>query len=143
LAGVGRESKVQNEISAREQDAERLEEAIKRKIDAIFDQEILDNRFVRSSSEEASGGRTPIESRELVAQLKNFHASLMEERHQLKALLDELDSQDTLQPVVQEGPRPELAEMVSTLKKVGGRVEPVLDRLLALTNQMLDDVSAR
>lgn len=143
MAGVGRESEVQDENSARDQDAERLEEAIKKKIDAIFDQEILDNRFVRSSPEKASGGRTAIESRELVAQLKNFHASLMEERHQLKALMDELDSQDTLQPVVQEGPRPDLAEMVSTIKRVGGRLGPVLDRLLALTNQMLDDVAAR
>ena len=143
MAGVGRESEVQDENSARDQDAERLEQAIKKKIDAIFDQEILDNRFVRSSQEKASGGRTAIESRELVAQLKNFHASLMEERHQLKALMDELDSQAALQPVVQEGPPPDLAEMVSTIKRVGGRVGPVLDRLLALTNQMLDAVAAR
>lgn len=143
MAGVGRESEVQDEISAREQDAERLEEAIKKKIDAIFDQEILDNRFVRSSSEEVSGGRTAIELKELVAQLTNFHASLMEQRHQLKALMDGLDSQDTRQPVVQESPRPDLSKMVSTIKKVGGKVGPVLDRILALTNQMLDDVSAK
>ena len=134
---------MQDEILAREQDAERLEEAIKKKIDAIFDQEISDNRFVRSSSEEASGGRTAIESRELVAQLQNFHSSLMEQRHQLKALLAGLESQDILQPVVQEGQRPDLSEMVTTIRKVGGGVVPVLERLLALTNQMLDDVSTR
>lgn len=142
MAGVGRENEVQDEISAREQDAEKLEEAIKKKIDAIFKQEILDNRFVRSTSEKACGDRTAIETRQLVAQLKNFHVSLMEQRHQLKALMDELDSQDALPPVAQEGPPPDLSEMVSTIKRVGGRVGPVLDRLVALTNRMLDDISA-
>ena len=134
---------MQDQISAREKDLEKLEETIKKKIDAIFDQEISDNRFVRSASEEASGGRAAIESKELVVQLTNFHVTLMEQRHQLKALMDGLDSQDIRQPVDQEGPRPDLSEMVSTIKKVGGKVGPVLDRILALTNQMLDDVSAK
>jgi neutral trehalase len=131
---------VDEQVFSKKKDVESLEKTIREKIDAIFEQKISDNRFVRSSSE--SVPTTP-DMRRFTEQLKSFRNSLSSQRQELKTLIDQIRSVENLRGVSPGGNENEQLEMVETILQVGREVGPVLDKLLTLTHRMLDDVSAK
>lgn len=109
-----------------------LERAIKVKIDAIFDAEIEGHRFIRQPVRNDDGLFT-----ELVEQLHHLQSTLTIERHNLKGLMDALPYPGDLNQVNLEVTRRKMLEMVEHIRRVGRNVGPVLDRLLALSQELL------
>ena len=136
-------SVVDEQIFSTGQDLESLEQEIKRKIDAIFAQQISESRFVRSSFENVEGGHATVDMRQLVAHLESFRDSLIDRRQELRTVIEQIRSLENLHPLKAERPLNEQVEMVQTIQKVGSEVGPVLDRLLSLTQRMLDDLSTK
>lgn len=143
MAGVGRESKVQDEISARNRDAERLEEAIIKRIDAIFDHEVPENRFVRSSSEGEQKSSAIAVTGAFVGQLESFLDSISDQGRELKVIMERLPSAGDLDRIKREALVREVDGLVDAIQKVGRSAGAVLEQVLGLTRQMLENLTPR
>jgi hypothetical protein len=118
-------------------ESERLEREIRERIDAIFEQESTEQQFIREASVEVQAGSPKYEPGELLEGLKRFHDLLAEERSTLKALLHLLPQPGVLEKGNPEETRREIMELVGAIRRVGSNVGPTLDRLLRLTERML------
>ena len=118
-------------------EAERLEREIREKIDTIFEQESPEHRFIREASGEVKVGSPKPEAGELLEELKSFYDLVAEERSTLKALLHLLPQPGDLEAGNPEETRREIMELVADVRRVGRNVGPTLDRLLRLTERML------
>lgn len=143
MAGVGRESKVQDEISVRNRDAERLEEAIIKRIDAIFDHEVPENRFVRSSSEGEQKNSAIAVTGVFVGQLESFLDSISDQGRELKVIMERLPSAGDLDRIKREALVREVDGLVDAIQKVGRSAGAVLEQVLGLTRQMLENLTPR
>jgi hypothetical protein len=122
-------------------EAEQLEREIREKIDAIFEQESTEYRFIRETSGEAKATSPKSEAGELVEELKSFYDLVTDERATLKALLHLLPQPGDLQEGNSEQTRREIMELVVDIRRVGRNVGPTLDRLLRLAERMLQTTS--
>jgi hypothetical protein len=122
-------------------EAEQLEREIREKIDAIFEQESTEYRFIRETSGEAKATSPKSEAGELVEELKSFYDLVADERATLKALLHLLPQPGDLQERNPEQARREIMELVVDIRRVGRNVGPTLDRLLRLAERMLQTTS--
>jgi hypothetical protein len=121
-------------------EAERLEREIREKIDAIFEQERTEYKFIREASVEVKASSGKSEAGELVEELKSFYDLVAEERSTLKALLHLLPQPGDPQEGNPEETRREIMELVTDIRRVGRNVGPTLDRLLRLTERMLQTI---
>ena len=118
-------------------EAERLEREIREKIDTIFEQESTEHEFIRQAWREVKAGSPKPELGELLEELTSFHDLVAEERSTLKALLHLLPQSVDLQERNPEEARREIIELTADIRRVGRNVGPTLDRLLRLTERML------
>jgi hypothetical protein len=81
------------------------------------------------------------EAGELLDELKAFYDLVADERSTLKALLHLLPQPADLQEGNPEQARREIMELVADIRRVGRNVGPTLDRLLRLTERMLQATS--
>lgn len=122
-------------------EAERLERQIREKIDAIFEQESTEPEFIPDASGEVSASLPKSEAGELLEELKSFYDLVADERSTLKALLHLLPQPADVQEGNPEQTRREIMELVADIRRVGSNVGPTLDRLLRLTERMLQGTS--
>ena len=118
-------------------EAERLEREIREKIDAIFEQESTEHKFIREASGEVKAGSPKPELGNLLEELKSFYDLVADERSTLKALLHLLPQPGDLREGNPEETRREIMELVADIRRVGRNVGPTLDRVLRLTERML------
>ena len=118
-------------------EAERLEREIREKIDAIFEQESTEHKFIREASGEVKAGSLKPELGNLLEELKSFYDLVADERSTLKALLHLLPQPGDLREGNPEETRREIMELVADIRRVGRNVGPTLDRVLRLTERML------
>jgi len=118
-------------------EAERVEREIREKIDAIFEQENTDYTFIREASGEVKASSPNSDAGELLAELKSFYDLLAEERSTLKALLHLLPQPGDLQEGNPEEIRRKIMELIADIRRIGRNVGPTLDRLLRLTERIL------
>ena len=118
-------------------EAERLEREIRKKIDTIFEQESTEYEFIHKASGEVNSSFPNSEAGEFLEELKSFYDLVGEERSTLKALLHLLPQPADLQEGNPEQTRREIKELVADIRRVGRNVGPSLDRLLRLTERML------
>ena len=110
---------------------------IREKIDAIFEQESTDYKVIREASGEVKASSPQSEVSELLEELKSFYDLAAEERSTLKALLHLLPQTGDLQEGNTEETRRQIMELIADIRRVGRNVGPTLDRLLRLTERML------
>lgn len=122
-------------------EAELIEREIREKIDAIFEQDIAEQRFFRESSGEVKAGSARSALEELLAELKSFYDLVTEERSTLKALLHLLPNPGEVHDLSPDEARRDLLELAEDIRRVGKNVGPILDRLLRLTEQILQTTS--
>ena len=126
-----------------EQDIQRLEKAIIERIDAIFDHEVPENRFVRSSSEGEQKNSAVAGINEIVGQLESFLDSIADQRRELKVLMDRLPSAGDLDRIKREALVREVDGLVDAIQQVGRSAGTVLEQVLGLTRQMLENITPR
>lgn len=122
-------------------EAERLEREIREKIDAIFEQESTDYKFIHEASGEVKASSPKSEVGELLEEFKSFYDLAAEERSTLKALLHLLPQPGDLRGENPEETRRQIMELIADIRRVGRNVGPTLDRLLRLTGRMLQTTS--
>ena len=126
-------------------EAERLEREIREKIDAIFEQERTEYKeqerteykFIREAPGEVKASSGKSDAGELLEELKLFYDLVAEERSTLKALLHLLPQPGDPREGNPDETRREIMDLVADIRRVGRNVGPTLDRLLRLTERML------
>ena len=126
-----------------EQDIERLEKAIIKRIDAIFDHEVPENRFVRSASEEEQKSSATEVTGEFVGQLESFLDSISDQGRELKVIMDRLPSTRDPDRIKREGLVREVDSLVDDIQQVGRSAGTALEQVLGLTRQMLENIIPR
>lgn len=126
-----------------EQDIERLEQAIIKKIDAIFDHEVPENRFVRSSSEGEQRNSAVAVTGEFVGQLKSFLDNISAQGSELKVIMERLPSARDLDRIKREALIREVHGLVDEVQRVGRNAGAVLEQVLGLTRQLLEKITPR
>jgi hypothetical protein len=121
-------------------EAERLEREIREKIDAIFEQERTDYKFIREASAEVKTSSAKPEAGDLLEELRSFHDLVADERSTLKALLHLLPQPGDPQEGNPEETRRQIMELAADIRRVGRNVGPTLDRLLRLTERLLQTI---
>jgi len=121
-------------------EAERLEREIRDKIDAIFEQERTDYKFIREASAEVKTSSAKPEAGDLLEELRSFHDLVADERSTLKALLHLLPQPGDPQEGNPEETRRQIMELAADIRRVGRHVGPTLDRLLRLTERLLQTI---
>lgn len=134
---------MQDEISVRNRDAERLEEAIIKRIDAIFDHEVPENRFVRSSSEGEQKNSAIAVTGVFVGQLESFLDSISDQGRELKVIMERLPSAGDLDRIKREALVREVDGLVDAIQQVGRSAGTVLEQVLRLIRQMLENITPR
>jgi len=134
---------MQNGTRNMEQDIERLEKAIIKRIDAIFDHEVPENRFVRSSSEEEQSNSAVAVTGEFVGQLKSFLDSISAQGGELKVIMDRLPSARDLDRIKREALIREVDGFLDEVQRVGRSAGAVLEQVLGLTRQLLENLTPR
>jgi hypothetical protein len=122
-------------------EAERFEREIRGRIDAIFEQESAEYKFIREASGGVEGSSPKSAAGELLEELKSFYDLVAEERSTLKALLHLLPQPGDLQEARLQETRREIMELVADIRRIGRNVGPTLDRLLRLTERVLQTAS--
>jgi len=126
-----------------EQDIERLEKAIIKRIDAIFDHEVPENRFVRSSSEEEQKNSAIVVTGAFVGQLESFLDSISDQGRELKVIMERLPSAGDLDRIKREALVREVDGLVDAIQQVGRSAGTVLEQVLRLIRQMLENITPR
>lgn len=126
-----------------EQDIERVEKAIIKKIDAIFDHEIPENRFVRSSSEGEQKSSSSAVTGEFVGQLQSFLESISRQGRELKGIMDRLPSAGDLDRNQREALVREADGLIDAIQQVGRSAGAALEQVLGLTRQILENITPR
>ena len=134
---------MQDGIRTTEKDIERLEKAIIKRIDAIFDHEVPENRFVRSSSEGEQKNSAIAVTGAFVGQLESFLDSISDQGRELKVIMDRLPSAGDLDRIKREALVREVDGLVDAIQKVGRSAGAVLEQVLGLTRQMLENLTPR
>ena len=124
-----------------EQDIERLEKAIIKRIDAIFDHEVPENRFVRSSSEGEQKNSAVAGINEIVGQLESFLDSISDQGRELKVIMERLPSAGDLDRIKREALVREVDGLVDAIQQVGRSAGTVLEQVLGLTRQVLENIT--
>lgn len=126
-----------------EQDIDRLEKAIIKRIDAIFDHEVPENRFVRSSPEGEQQNSAVAVTGEFVGQLESFLNSISAQGRELKAIMDRLPSAGDLNQIKGEALLRKVEGLVDAIQQVGWSAGTALEQLLGSTRQMLERITPR
>ena len=126
-----------------EQDVDTLEKAIIKRIDAIFDHEVPENRFVRSSSEGEQQNSVVAVTDEFVGRLESFLNSISARRRELKGIMDRLPSSGNLDRIKGQDLLREVEGLVDAIQQVGWSAETALKQVLGLTRQMLEGITPR
>lgn len=120
-------------------ESQRLEREIREKIDVIFEQETTEQRFIREPSGGLQAGSTSPGLAEFLGELKSFCDLVAEERSTLSVLLHLLPEPDDLHDTNPEEMRRDIMELIAESRRVGRKLVPTLDRLLSLTERMLQN----
>ena len=126
-----------------EQDVDRLEKAIIKRIDAIFDHEVPENRFVRSSPEGEQQNSVVALTSDFVGRLESFLNSISARRRELKGIMDRLPSSGNLDRIKGQDLLREVEGLVDAIQQVGWSAETALKQVLGLTRQMLEGITPR
>ena len=126
-----------------EQDVDTLEKAIIKRIDAIFDHEVPENRFVRSSPEGEQQNSVVAVTDEFVGRLESFLNSISARRKELKGIMDRLPSSGNLDRIKGQDLLREVEGLVDAIQQVGWSAETALKQVLGLTRQMLEGITPR
>lgn len=126
-----------------EQDIERLEKAIIKRIDAIFDHEVPENRFVRSSSEGEQKSSAIAVTGAFIGQLESFLDSISDQGRELKVIMERLPAPGDLDRIKREALVREVDGLVDAIQQVGRSAGTVLEQVLGLTRQMLENITPR
>lgn len=126
-----------------EQDVDTLEKAIIKRIDAIFDHEVPENRFVRSSPEGEQQNSVVAVTDEFVGRLESFLNSISARRRELKGIMDRLPSSGNLDRIKGQDLLREVEGLVDAIQQVGWSAETALKQVLGLTRQMLEGITPR
>ena len=126
-----------------EQDVDRLEKAIIKRIDAIFDHEVPENRFVRSSPAGEQQNSVVALTSEFVGRLESFLNSISARRRELKGIMDRLPSSGNLDRIKGQDLLREVEGLVDAIQQVGWSAETALKQVLGLTRQMLEGITPR
>jgi hypothetical protein len=134
---------MQDETRTMEQDVDRLEKAIIKRIDAIFDHEVPENRFVRSSPAGEQQNSVVALTSEFVGRLESFLNSISARRRELKVIMDRLPSAKDLDQIKGQALLREVEGLVDAIQQVGWSAETALKQVLGLTRQMLEGITPR
>ena len=131
------------ETRTMEQDVDRLEKTIIKRIDAIFDHEVPENRFVRSSPEGEQQNSVVAVTGEFVGRLESFRNSISARRRELKIIMDRLPSAKDLDRIKGQDLLQEVEGLVDAIQQVGWSAETALKQVLGSTRQMLEGITPR
>ena len=134
---------MQDETRTMEQDVDRLEKAIIKRIDAIFDHEVPENRFVRSSPAGEQQNSVVALTSEFVGRLESFLNSISARRRELKVIMDRLPSAKDLDQIKGQALLREVEGLVDAIQQVGWSAQTALKQVLGLTRQMLEGITPR
>jgi hypothetical protein len=134
---------MQDETRTMEQDVDRLEKAIIKRIDAIFDHEVPENRFVRSSPAGEQQNSVVALTSEFVGRLESFLNSISARRRELKVIMDRLPSAKDQDQIKGQALLREVEGLVDAIQQVGWSAETALKQVLGLTRQMLEGITPR
>jgi hypothetical protein len=134
---------MQDGIRTTEQDIERLEKAIIKRIDAIFDHEVPENRFVRSSSEGEQKSSAIAVTGAFVGQLESFLDSISDQGRELKVIMERLPSAGDQDQIKRKALVREVDGLVDAIQQVGRSAGTVLEQVVGLTRQMLENITPR
>ena len=93
----------------------------------------------QESSEEIRAGSTSPNLGELLAELKSFYDLVAEECSTLQVLLQLLPHPSDIHDASPEEACREIMELIADVMRVGTNLAPTLDRLLRLTERMLQN----